>query len=246
MRLTLAGLLVLCVAGGCIGQPPPDSTAGRKVFGQYCAFCHGSDATGAEGPNLILSGIVRHDKGGDLIGSVVHNGRPDKGMPPIPLSPEQTAQVVAFLHERIKESDRRSAGKPDAGYSLKRLDTGNASAGEAFFRAKCAFCHSVTGDLKGIADKYAPVELQTRMLYPPSVPETAEIRTATGEVVMGTLVYQDPFSIAIRDKDGWYRSWNPSEVKIAIVDPLRGHRELLPQYTEADLHNVFAYLETLH
>lgn len=221
------------------------SHPGKRVFSQYCAFCHGIDATGAEGPNLILSSVVRHDKDGDLISPVIHNGRADKGMPPIALTPEQTSEVVAYLHERIKESDRRSAGKPNAGYSLERLNTGNAKAGAAFFAAKCMTCHSATGDLRGIANKYPPIELQTRMLYPQDVPETADIEPRGEAPVHGTVVYQDPFTIAILDRDGWYRSWAPEDAKVTIRDPLERHRELLGEYTEADLHNLFAYLETL-
>src|SRR5438045_3536585 len=45
-----------------------------------------------------------------------------------------------------------------AGYDESRLKpasivVGNAKAGEAFFTAKCAACHSATGDLRGIATK---------------------------------------------------------------------------------------------
>jgi cytochrome c oxidase cbb3-type subunit III len=218
---------------------------GRHLFQQSCAFCHGTDATGAEGPSLILSSVVRHDKEGDLIGSVIRNGRPEKGMPPIPLSPEQTASLVAFLHARVAESDRRSAGKPNAGYTLERLNTGNAPAGKAFFTAHCAQCHAPAGDLRGIGKKYPPVDLQTRLLYPSGVAQTAIVRTRSGEVFKGAVVYADPFTLAMRCEDGWYRSWNPAAIHADIADPLTGHRELLKEYSEADLHNVFSYLETL-
>jgi cytochrome c oxidase cbb3-type subunit 3 len=30
-----------------------------------------------------------------------------------------------------------------------------------------------------------------------------------------------------------------------VTDPLKAHAELLEKYTDADLHNIFTYLETL-
>jgi cytochrome c oxidase cbb3-type subunit 3 len=239
--------LLLLVAPFLSAQSPAagNPEQGRRTFAKYCAFCHGSEATGGEGPNLVLSGVVRHDKNGDLIGEVIHNGRLDKGMPAIPLSAAETADVVAFIHARVKESDRRSAGKPNAGYPLARLNTGNAEAGKAFFASHCTECHSPQKDLAGIAKKYPPVELQARFLYPTHVKETATVHSADGKTYTGELVYSDSFNIAIRDRNGWYHSWPVSAVKADINDPLAGHRQLLGVYRGADMHNVFAYLETL-
>ncbi len=52
---------------------------GRKQFEQSCGFCHGADATGARGPDLVRSPLVAHDVKGDQIGQVIRQGRPDKG-----------------------------------------------------------------------------------------------------------------------------------------------------------------------
>ena len=63
--------------------PPADPEAaarGEKVFAQACAFCHGPNATGAEGPDLLRSAIVLHDNKGETIAPFLRNGRPDKGM----------------------------------------------------------------------------------------------------------------------------------------------------------------------
>lgn len=50
-----------------------------------------------------------------------------------------------------------------------------------------------------------------------------------------------------RSKDdlGWYHSWPRSQVEVEIHDPLALHLQLLHKYSEADVHNVFAFLETL-
>ncbi len=232
------------------GPTASDSVAarGRSQFARSCAFCHGADASGSsEGPDLIRSSVVRHDSNGDRIGPVIREGQPAKGMPPVALSESQIADVVAFLHARVTESDRRSAGHPSALYSLDRLLTGSAGAGKQFFggRGGCAQCHSITADLAGIARKYPPVELQARFLYPSGVKETATVVTRSGAQRSGELIYVDAFNVAIQGADGWYHSWPRDEVKLEIHDPLAAHRDLLKKYTEADMHNVFAYLETL-
>src|SRR5215510_7747 len=63
----------------------PAVERGRKQFVQSCGFCHGADATGARGPDLLRSPLVAHDVKGDQIGEVIRNGRTDKGMPALPL-----------------------------------------------------------------------------------------------------------------------------------------------------------------
>jgi len=220
---------------------------GQAQFLQSCSFCHGPDATGTtEGPDLLRSSLVRHDDNGNLIGPVIRDGRPSKGMPPIGLTESQIGDVVAFLKWQLAEADRANPSDPRT-LSLQRLLTGNPAAGKAFFNGLggCSHCHSPSGDLAGIAKKYAPADLQARFLYPPDVPKTATVTTGSGKEITGELVHQDQFSIAIRDHDGWYHSWPCSEVKSQVHDPLAAHLELLHKYTESDVHNLFAYLETL-
>jgi cytochrome c oxidase cbb3-type subunit 3 len=229
-------------------EPPSDSVKrGQAQFGQTCAFCHGPDANGgAEGPNLMRSGLVRHDDDGKLIGPVIRDGRPKKGMPPVPLSEAQIADVVAYLHWRLQESDLTSPPNP-RDYSLKLLLTGNADAGKAFFygAGQCNHCHSPSGDLRGIAKKYTPADLQARFLYPSDVPKVAIITTTSGQQLKGELAYHDAFTIAIKDSDGWYHSWTVDQARFQIQDPLAAHFELLHKYKNSDMHNLFAYLETL-
>jgi cytochrome c oxidase cbb3-type subunit 3 len=221
---------------------------GRAEFQKSCSFCHGKDATGgAEGPNLMRSSVVRHDNAGDLIGKVIREGRPAAGMPPIPLNPQQISDIVAYLHAAVAVSDRTSAGRPSHDYSLKRLLTGSAQAGRQYFNGEggCAQCHSPTGDLAGIARKYTPVELQARFLYPTGKPETAVVKLASGAIVKGKLIHLDAFYVAIEDSEGWYHSWPRKEASVEVHNPIAAHTELLSKYTNKDVHDLFAYLETL-
>src|SRR5438477_8585164 len=95
--------------------PPIDKEAaerGRKIFVPTCGFCHGNDAHGKSGPDLVRSPAVLHDNKGDTIGPVIRNGRPDRGMPALSsFSTEQIADISTFLHSRAPDVTNRFAYK---------------------------------------------------------------------------------------------------------------------------------------
>jgi cytochrome c oxidase cbb3-type subunit III len=219
---------------------------GQKTFTQSCAFCHGADATGARGPDLVRSPLVAHDVKGDLIGPVIRQGRPDKGMPPLPLTDEQISDVAAFLHSRVKEA-MASSGVPKT-YAVEKLLTGNAGAGKAYFNGPggCTKCHSITGDLANVANKYSSIELEAHMLYP-NVPHSmvAVVTLPSGQQITGPVEHVDDFVIALRDTSGWYRSFSRASVKVELQDKLAAHRELLDKLTQSEFHNLYAYIATL-
>jgi len=231
--------------------PTPEQLAaierGQKQFQQSCGFCHGSDATGARGPDLVRSALVAHDVRGELIGEVIRNGRPDKGMPSLSLTADQIADLAAFLHARAK-SALDSSEVPTA-YPAEKLLTGNVDRGKAFFEGAggCKNCHSPSGDLAGISHKYSSIELEAHMLYPDEKPVPATVTLPSGEQLSGTLSHLDDFVVAIRvgDKNGWYRSFPRNDVKFELKDPLAAHRALLYRLTQADMHDLFAYLYSL-
>jgi cytochrome c oxidase cbb3-type subunit III len=224
---------------------------GRSQFKSSCGFCHGDDATGNRAPDLLRSAVVLHDVAGDQIGPVIRNGKPDLGMPGFSnLSAAQISDIVVFLHNQADEA-LHSNGVP-RDYPLKKLLTGDAQAGKAYFNGAggCAKCHSATGDLAGVARKYSPLDLQQRMLYPAGrggrgSSVTATVTTANGQKMEGPVVSNDEFDISITGADGAYHSWPKSSVKVELHDPLEAHRELFTKYTDADIHNLYAYLATL-
>jgi len=134
------------------------------------------------------------------------------------------------------------------------LQTGNADAGRRYFDTACARCHSATGDLKGVAARYEGLPLLQRMLYPGSggrgagpapKPPAVRVTQRDGQVVTGTLAYRDEFTISITDPNGWRRSWPTSQVTYTVDDRLQAHVEQLGKYTDGDMHDVLAYLQTL-
>jgi mono/diheme cytochrome c family protein len=245
-----------------LGVAPPEDPAaverGTKEFVTNCAFCHGSSATGGEGgPDLVRSVLVMHDEKGDKIGPVILQGRPQKGMPKFPMSQAQIADISAFLHAQIQKTGNRMS------YEIRNVITGDPHAGEAYFTGagKCNTCHSPNGDLAGIANKYDAVTLQSRFLYPktftfpgmpavgpPPPPTKVMVTLSSGESFSGTLKHVDNFSVSLYDSSGEYHSWlldrNPG-IKVEIHDPLAAHIALLQKYSDTDMHNVLAYLETL-
>jgi cytochrome c oxidase cbb3-type subunit III len=240
-----------------ISRDVPDPAGverGQKVFVATCGFCHGSTARGGEnGPDLVRSVLALDDEGGDLIGPVIRKGFPDKGMPPFPMTDEQVADIAAFLRAQQQAAINRR------NYEIQNVVTGDAGKGEAYFNGAggCKSCHSPTGDLKGIASKYEPVALQSRFLYPgprrfgpgggtPPPPVEVTVTPPGGSAATGTLEYLDDFNVALRDSSGSYRSWTRNkDLKVEVRDPMAAHQELLAKYSDADMHNLLAYLVTL-
>jgi mono/diheme cytochrome c family protein len=244
--------------GGGLGaafnpRPPSDPAQverGQGLYSVRCTFCHGADARGGEGgPNLIRSGVILNDINGELIAPVLQNGRPELGMPKFDLTPAQLSDVAAFLHTF------RAAGRDTLRNPIPNILVGDAKAGAAYFGAKCASCHSVTGDLKGLASKFAdPKTLQQRWLMPgggrgaaSASPKTVTVTVSASQKFEGRLDRIDDFTVTLIEADGNSRTFirKGSTPAVEVHDPLRPHKDLLPLYTDKDIHNVTAYLATI-
>ena len=226
--------------------PPTQVQSGRDLFRQDCSFCHGRDAGGGEtGPDLTRSKLVTQDLDGEKIGAVVRNGRPDKGMPPFDRSEDQIASLVAFIHTQQDRAATRTGGRK--GVDATDLQTGNAEAGKRYFEGAggCASCHSPTGDLAGINSRYRGLELEEQMLYPKHAKSRVTVTLASGQTISGTLAYHDEFTVALIDSAGSYRSWRIGDVQYKIDAPVNAHVELFNKYTDDDIHNLMAYLQSL-
>ncbi len=259
-----AGAVLSASAPGPVPQqastPSAAVTSGQTIFAAQCAFCHGRDATGgASGPDLTDSALVGKDVNGDLIGPVLHGGRPEKGMPPFALSDADLKAVVAYIHDRKKTVDENPGRRRKV--SVEDISTGNADAGKRYFEGAggCTTCHSASKDLLGVASRYRGLALMQRMLYPTPQnavspgegekptpnPVKVTVTPPSGQAVTGTLVHQDEFLIALTDGSGFYHSWPAAGVKIALDNPLKAHVDQLAKYTDDDIHNLIAYLQTL-
>lgn len=218
--------------------------AGKSEFQQTCGFCHGPNARGASGPDLIRSPLLSHDVNGDLIGPVIRNGRPEKGMPAFQLSDSQIRSIADFLHAEAGAA-ASVAQKIPTEYPLQKLLVGSAPDGKTYFDEHCTRCHSVTGDFAHLASRYKPFDLQTRIAFPSGAKPTATIMDNHGARFEGELVYADEFVVSLRDKDGWRHTWKRDVVTADIHDPLAEHERLLKAYSDKNIHDLFAFLESL-
>ncbi len=231
-------------AGSAASQDSSQVQAGKATFQQNCAFCHGRDAMGGEsGPDLTQSKIVAADRNGNLIGNVVRQGRPDQKMPAFNFSDSEIQNLAAYIHSQTAMAARHKGKR--RGVTVEDLQTGNAAAGKAYFGHECAQCHSASGDLAHVASRYQGLLLEERMLYPRGAKSKVTVTLANGQTVAGTLAYQDEFTIALTDAQGNYHSWPVSAVHFKVDSPVDGHIKLFPRYTDDDVHNLMAYLQTL-
>lgn len=229
--------------------PAAQVREGEATFGAQCGFCHGKDAAGGEsGPDLTRAEIVAQDSHGDKLAPVIRAGRPNTGMPAFgDLGKDELNAIVAFLHSQMDKFAALGGGRRTV--DPADLATGNAAAGREYFSAKCSSCHSPTGDLAGIGTRFKGLNLLRRMLYPGGNPGGAQARAtfqlSSGQTVVAPVVAEDDFSITVLDPLGDRQRYERSKVNVKVEDPLSAHFDQLGKYTDADMHNVYAYLETL-
>ena len=234
--------------------PPEQVRAGETRYIGQCGACHGRDAGGTErGPDLIRSSVVAQDVRGDKLGPLIREGRPDKGMPGSNLSDADIAAIVAFIHDAKTKAETLGGGRRSV--AVEDLQTGNAEAGRQYFNdaGGCAKCHSLSGDFAKVGARYQGLALLQRLLYPgsgreagpPPARANATVTTRDGQVVTGKVMSLDEFTIVITDANGWSRSWPIKQVRVAIDNPLQAHVDQLSKYTDKDMHDVFAYLQSL-
>jgi len=226
---------------------------GKILYTAQCVACHGAQARGGEqGPDLVRSLVVLHDRYGNTIGPFLAKSHPNEKS--IALTQAQIVDLSHFLHQQVDNTLRTGPFN-----SVLNILVGDPKEGKAYFNGpgKCSQCHSMSGDLAHIASKYDPPVLQLKVVFPQTAafgrrsasnsrkPVTVTVTTPTGETVTGVLDDIDDFNVSLHDDAGHYRSFQRGPgVKIERHDPYATHVALLDEYTDKDIHDVVAYLET--
>lgn len=227
--------------------PAPDAEAAKRgapVFAANCAFCHGPLARGAEGPSLIYSELVLKDQHGSAIGEFLKAGRPEKGMPAFAtLSAEQRRDIAEFLHQQIEDVANRGT------FQVKNIVLGDPKKGALYVTAHCLNCHSLSGDLKGLPEKWRPVDLQRNWIMPPRSDSkraiTATVRGPQGRW-QGRVQQIDDFRVVLLLESGQpVVIARDGGVEVELHDPLAPHVTMIGNLADSDMINVTAYLETL-
>jgi len=230
---------------------------GKDAWVAECVTCHGAQARGTDtGPNLLRSVLFLRDRYGSEIGPFLKKGHPlQSGKPASTLTDEQITNIAHFLRKQLNDTLRGAAV-----FTVQDIRTGDAKAGAEYFNGagKCATCHSVTGDLAGLAGKYETVDIQQRMLFPGGgrggrrggPPPKSAVRVSVtpqgGATVSGVLVYMDDFVVTLQDETGVSRTFRRTPaLKLQKTDPLDAHHALLDTITDKQIHDLVAYLETL-
>lgn len=238
---------------------------GKALYDINCRACHGADLRGGDqgGPNLLRSQLVLNDQHGELVYPVVQAGRMNPGMPVMPalgLPQPDVVAIAEFVHS-VAATSRGQGSPPPGPPVVLNLLVGDANAGKAYFVSKCSSCHSPTGDLAGIATRIADVmTLQNAWVGGTAgggrggrgggaspTPVTVTVTPTSGPKTEGRLVRVDDFIVVVGLRDGSTKSFrrDGDVPKVDIKDPRDGHRNLLPVYTDKDIHDVTAYLATL-
>jgi len=235
----------------------------EPLWSADCSTCHGKDARGTpRGPNLVRSLLVLSDRYGSKIGPYLRTQHPKLPSGKI-LEPTDT-QVLLLAHLLRSRLNDTLRGAPM--FKPGNVLVGDAKAGADYFNGEgaCTKCHSATGDLAGIASRVTdPVNVQQRFLFPanafggrrggapgaggrPAPVVRVTVTPPSGESMTGELVSMDDFNVTLRAADGQPRTFRRmAGTRVVKDDPFAAHIALLEQITDAQIHDVVAYLWTL-
>ena len=217
---------------------------GRAVFRSNCAFCHGGDARGGRGPNLV-SAPLTHGESDDAIKTVIREGVPGTSMPSFSdFTPEDVADLVAYL---------RSLSQ---GVSRQIHIAGDAAKGrQVYMQNGCVGCHRVGTegsafgpDLSRIGAARSVEYIRESIVNPsadiPDEYQGVTVTTNDGRSVTGTRINEDTFSVQLRDVSQRFHMFQKDQLR-EVKD---ADKSLMPAYgafSKTDLENLLAYLNSL-
>ena len=238
---------------------PVASARGKTIYIAECITCHGVKARGTDnGADIVRALVVLKDRYGSTINPFLKKGHPmQSGRPSAALDPEQVKDLAHFLHDKVGDTLRSGPYN-----KILNVLTGNVNDGAAYFNGAggCNKCHSATGDFAKIGQKYDPPTLQSKFLFPrtvgfgrfggrggaPQKPVTVKVTTVDGKTAGGALDRLDDFYVSFRDAEGEYKTIKRTKgVTVVKNDPYQAHIDLLDKYTDKNMHDIVAYLESL-
>lgn len=221
---------------------PAAIRAGRALFANRCAECHGADAKGISGPDLTE--LWAAGPGDGRVFQTIRQGIPGSIMPSSAAPDDEVWALVTYL---------KSIGT----VSPVEFATGDADHGRELFRSNCARCHRVDGrggrlgpDLSRVTRIRSRARL-TRALREPSASvavgyRTVTLRTRDGRQIRGVTKSEDAFSIRVLDTTERLQGYLKADLQVVRNEP----QSLMPvfgpdQLSDADLDDLFRFLASV-
>jgi cytochrome c oxidase cbb3-type subunit III len=233
---------------------------GKSLYEANCASCHASDLRGGpKGANLLRSGVALQDNHGDKVGPAIA-----KHAPPLTLVENDSVAIAEYIHSIHATMGGQGSppGRNPTNVELNVL-VGDPKAGEAAFGTLCSSCHSVTGDLKGIASKFEDARALQNGWVAGSTAAFAgagrggggtgnpvTVTLADGSKLEGTLIRKDDFLVVFTLPDGTRKSIARTNgiPKVDVKDPRDAHKTMVLKLDDPEnkkMHDITAYLSTI-
>jgi putative heme-binding domain-containing protein len=215
--------------------------AGRVLFANGCAACHGPDGRGGRGPNLREK-IFWHPVDDETLYKAIEKGI-SGGMPPANLPVDQMWQVVAFV---------RSLTAP----AMDNVTPGDAKAGEELFwgKAGCGGCHRIQGrggslgpDLSNAGATRAVPQLRDAILDPDSEIsagyESVSISLKNGKTLRGVARNRTNYSMQFQEADGNLHLLSMNDIaKVTVTKGSQMPKDFAKRLSKGDVDNLISYL----
>jgi putative heme-binding domain-containing protein len=214
---------------------------GMSLYRRLCGECHGLDALGYRGPNLIA---YLGDASDEALFQTIRRGVPGTEMPASNRPDNELLQIMAYLRNMNAVAPADSAPQ------------GNVANGEQLFTKQCQNCHRVGGkggrlgpDLSRIGSARTRAALVREIRTPheviPAGFETVTIVTKDGQKVRGVKKNEDAFSIQVMDMRERIQGYLKSNVEVQY-----DKNSLMPAFdpkrmSDSDLNDLVGYLTTL-
>jgi len=256
----LSGFVVLVMGGVLLAQDRPATNpaannphlgnpqsirSGMALYRIRCGDCHGLDASGYRGPDLIAA--MAAGATDERLFQTIRKGVPGTEMPAAreeDTPDDDLLMIIAYLRKLGTVAPSESP-------------IGNVENGERLFAAQCVSCHRVAGrggrigpDLTriGAARSRGALmrEIRTPSEWIPPVYETVTVVTKDGQRIRGVKKNEDVFSIQVMDLRERIQGYLKSNLQEVIYEK----NSLMPVFgpgrlNDSDLTDLIGYLSTL-
>ncbi len=214
---------------------------GMSLYRRLCGECHGLDASGYRGPNLV---VYMGGASDEALFQTIRKGVPGSEMPASNRPDVELLQIMAYLRNM------------NAVAPAETMPAGNVANGETLFAKQCSNCHRVAGKGGRIGPDLSRVgsartrdalvrEIRTPHVWIPPAYETVTVVTKDGQKVRGIKKNEDAFSIQVMDMRERIQGYLKSNVEV-----LYDKNSLMPPFdakrlADSDLSDLVGYLTTL-